>query len=138
MQCLSKPTDHMMELSLVTDRRKLENSIAAKAAMASTGDILPVGAPRLSDTRLTQEQRAKASGISRRSQQMLDQIAIRSPTLLKSIEKGEISIYNAAKKAGVVRAKTELDRAQEAFLKLAEPDRNQFLNWLKDHMGSAD
>lgn len=123
---------------MVADRRILEKSVAAKAARASTGVILPVGAPKLSDTRLTQEERARAAGISRRSQQMLDQIAVKSPILLQAIEKGEISIYNAAKKAGIVQVKTDIDRAQEAFLRLAERDRKHFLMWIKDYVFIAE
>jgi hypothetical protein len=88
------------------------------AAKATTGEVLPVHgfvAERREGRQIadpdSQAARAKAAGVSVRSQRMLDRLARDRPDLLAEVKAGRMSAHRAALEAGIVSKATEDERA---------------------------
>jgi hypothetical protein len=80
------------------------------AARATTGAVLPAHRPREESRHvadLSQPARAKAAGVSVRTQRKLDRLARERPDLLAEVRAGRLSAHRAAIEAGVVRKPTE-------------------------------
>jgi hypothetical protein len=79
------------------------------AVLPSDGSVHPSNARQFADH--TQRARAKAAGISTRSQRTLDRLAQLRPDLLAEVRAGRLSAHRAAVEAGIVREAAEDSRA---------------------------
>lgn len=56
-----------------------------------------------------------------------------APEIAKQLERGEFkSVRSAAKAAGIVKDKSQLEIAKSAWKRMNESEREQFLSWIND------
>jgi hypothetical protein len=84
------------------------------AARATTGEVLLSGKVNQwsgNSPDQTQPARARAAGISVRTQRLLDRLAKVRPDLLDEVRAGRLSAYRAAVEAGIVKEAAEAEHA---------------------------
>jgi hypothetical protein len=77
--------------------------------------------------RTSQAERAKSSGVSRRSQQKLDRLARDFPDLHEQVKQGKLSPHRAGILAGFRKEPSALDLLKKAWEKATEAERAAFL-----------
>lgn len=83
--------------------------VRAAALDPKVGKVLGRGQPpkateEMPDSSIKQATRAKATGVSRDTQQKLDALSKKAPALLAKVRAGEMSCHAAAVQAGIVKA----------------------------------
>ena len=103
------------------------------AAGATTGEVRAHADNQHAQiAQATQAERAKEIGVSRRTQQTLDKLKRHHPELHAAVAAGEMSCNAAAIEAGIVKVKTPLEKALDAFRKLEPTERDAFLALIND------
>jgi hypothetical protein len=117
------------------------------AAENTTGEVLPRGNPTganqhkqpeenrklRNSSRATQAERAKANGVSKRTQEKLDALARQRPDLLKKVQAGEMSTHAAAVQAGIEKVKSPRQLAEAAFRQMSAEEADDFLAWCREN-----
>lgn len=125
------------------------------AASETTGEVLPVGAPRgnvnalkdrviasattvetngkFSHLNSTQFDRAKKNGISDRTQRKLDYLARNATDLLHKVQDGELSADRAYKMARGIKDPTPLDLLKKQWRKANHEEKIKFLEWVENN-----
>jgi hypothetical protein len=110
-------------------------SRVAKAAEATTGEVLPravglnqhTGEDRYRQIAgTTQQARAKAAGISTRTQRTLDRLAKVRPDLLDEVKAGHLSAHRAALEAKIVKPLDPYDQLLRLWGRLSPEQRARF------------
>lgn len=78
----------------------------------------------------SQSVRAKSNGVHRDTQRKLDRLAKDRPDLLELVKSNEMSVHAAAKAAGIVKDKSQIEIAKSAWKRMNEVERNEFLSWI--------
>lgn len=118
------------------DSLRLRNEQVQEAAQRTTGQVLPsdgsvhpANASQFANH--TQSQRAKANGVSKRTQEKLDRLAREFPELHEQVKAGIKSCHAACKEAGFVRDPTPLQQIQRIWQKASSRQRREIKAWLR-------
>lgn len=109
---------------------------SAKAAEATTGEVLPAGVNQHTPVEEVrqfagpQTNRAESNGISPRQQRKLDALARQAPELLEKVKEGEISTHRACVQAGIVKVRSPLEEMKWRYPRLSSADQADFLEWV--------
>jgi hypothetical protein len=100
-----------------------------KAAEKTDGESLPKGRQQSNAQfeHLTQPARATKNRIGRTTQQTLDRLAKKFPSLHKKVIAGELSTHRAAVQAGIVKERTALAVLMAAWKRASEEERLAFV-----------
>lgn len=123
------------------DARKLAAERTAAAARATTGEPLAPGRPKAETAqiaRLDQDSRGRANGISRRTQQKLDALAVEAPQLLDEVRAGRLSADRAARQAGIVKEPDAFNQLCRWWRKASAEQHDRFEDWIAEFRRRED
>lgn len=120
------------EASVAQVRQSRADAVKA-AAQKTTGKVLPAdGSVNPGNARQfvghTQPERAATNGVGVVTQRKLDALARRAPDLFAAVKGGRMSAHAAAKAAGIVKEKSNLEKLTALWAKATDEERQQFLS----------
>jgi hypothetical protein len=91
----------------------------ADAATDTTGEVMAPHRPQGSSqsATLSQAERARQAGVSKRTQEKLDALARKAPEKLQLVREGKLSAHRACVEAGIVKEPTGLQLLRRALRK---------------------
>lgn len=127
-EVLGYPSQEAMLLAELNETGRENVTKVQAAAAKTTGDVLPEGRPKKTSqiATLSQAAKAKANGVSKRTQEKLDRLAREFPKLHAQVKSGELSCHAASVQAGIVKVKTPLDQLKHWWGKASEKERAAF------------
>lgn len=111
------------------------------AAERTTGDVLPADGYKAPDNhgfaicepvKESQAERAKANGVSKRTQEKLDALARQDSAQLERIKEGKVSVHRACIESGIIKEPSPLEQIKRLWKKLKPEERKAFLADIKE------